>query len=132
MLKLPTIFMLIAASVLATVHVISLELHLYWKHLWLDIPMHALGGAVVALGIFTLHDLMPHFPRRFLYPVPVLLFVLVVALAWEVYELGIGIPIEDDFEIDTIVDIVMGMLGGIIGYVVGYSVSTLNLDRDYI
>ena len=130
MLKLPTIFMVISASILATVHIISLQLFLYWKHLWLDIPMHALGGAVIALGVFTLHDLIPKFPKRLLYPIPVLLFVLLVALGWEVYEIGIGIPVEDDFEVDTAIDIIMGMLGGVIGYIVGYSVSTLDLDED--
>ena len=85
MLKLPTIFFLIAGSILAVIHVISLELFLYWKYLWLDIPMHALGGAVVALGLFTLHDLWPRYPKRLLYPIPVLLLVLLVAMGWEVY-----------------------------------------------
>ena len=53
-------------------------------------------------------------------------------MGWEVYELGIGIPIEDDYEVDTIVDLIMGMLGGVLGYVVAFSVSSLNLDHDYI
>lgn len=130
MLKLPTILFLIAASILAVIHVVSLELFLYWKHQWLDIPVHALGGAVVALFFFTLHNLLPKYPARLLYPIPVLLLVLLVSLAWEVYELLIGIPIEDNYEVDTIVDLIMGMLGGIMGYTVGYAVSSLDLDEE--
>lgn len=130
MLKLPTIFFLISLTVLGVVHILSLELFLYWKYPGLDIPVHALGGATVALGLFSLHDLFPRYPARLLYPIPVLLLVLLVSLAWEVYELQIGIPIEADFEVDTIADLIMDMLGGIIGYVVGYSVSTLDLDEE--
>lgn len=128
MLKLPTIFFLITASVLAVVHVIALQLYLYWQYLWLDIPMHMMGGAMVALGVFALHDLIPKFPSRLLYPIPVLLFVLLGSLAWEVYEIQIGIPIEPNFKVDTIVDLIMDMLGGVMGYIVGYSVSELDLE----
>lgn len=128
--KLPTIFFLIAASILATVHILAIELFLYWRYPILDIPMHVLGGAVVALGLFALHDLFPKYPKRLLLPIPVLLLVLLVSMAWEVYELKIGFPIEDDFEIDTITDLIMDMLGGIIGYIVGYSVSSLDLDEE--
>lgn len=129
--KLSLIFFLIASSVMAVIHIIALELSLYWQIVWLDIPMHALGGATVALGIFAIHDLWEQFPSRLLYPIPVLLFVLMAALLWEVYEIGIGIPIEDNFEADTILDIVMDMLGGVIGYIVGYSVSSLEFEDDH-
>jgi len=130
MLKLPTIFFLISASVLLVIHVLSLELFLYWKYLWLDIPIHALGGAVMALLFFTVHDLFPKYPTRLMYPIPVLLLVLLIALAWEVFELRAGIPIEEDYEIDTIVDLIMGMLGALMGYIVGYSMSTLDLEEE--
>lgn len=92
--------------------------------------MHALGGAVVALLFFTLHDLVPAYPTRLMYPIPVLLLVLLVALLWEVYELQIGLPIESDYGVDTIVDLIMGMLGAVLGYIVGYAVSTLDLDEE--
>lgn len=116
---------------LVMIHVVALELSLYWKYLWLDIPMHALGGSVLALSLFAISDAFPRFPKRLLYPIPVLLLVLVGALFWEVFELGAGFPVEDDQGIDTAVDLIMGMLGGIIGYVVAYSVSSLDLDNDF-
>lgn len=131
---MPTIsivFFLISASVLAVIHVIALELYLYWQHLWLDIPMHMLGGATVALGIFALHDFTKKFPSRLLYPIPVLLFVLLVALSWEVFEIEAGIPIEANFAVDTMTDIIMDMLGGVIGYVVAYSISDFDIEQEY-
>ena len=124
-MKMNVILFLIASSILATVHIISLELFLYWRFLWLDIPMHALGGAVVALGAFAFSELGFPFLKRYLHLVPVLALVVVAALVWEVYELGIGIPIEDDFEIDTITDLVMGLVGGLIGYIVGSRMQSL-------
>lgn len=128
---LPIVFFLISASTLAVIHVLSLELYLYWQYLWLDIPMHMLGGATVALGVFALHDLISKFPSRLLYPIPVLLFVLIVALAWEVFEIEVGVPIEANFAVDTMIDLIMDMLGGVIGYVVAYSISNFDIEHDY-
>ncbi len=84
-------------------------------------PMHVIGGVVVALGIFTLHDLRLWVPKRYLRLLPIVLLVLLVAMAWEVYELMIGIPIEQDYVIDTITDLLMGLLGGALGYFIGNS-----------
>ncbi|MDA8596829.1 hypothetical protein N9L26_00650 [Candidatus Pacebacteria bacterium] len=117
--KLPTIFFLVAGSVLAVVHIIAIELVLYWKYWWFDLVMHFLAGAVLALLVFTLKDLRPSIPERWLKLAPVLGFVLVGGLVWEVYELGIGIPIENDFWLDTSIDIVMDLLGGLTGFFVG-------------
>lgn len=128
---LPVIFFLISASTLAGIHIISLELYLYWQHLWLDIPVHMLGGATVALGVFALHDLIPKFPSRLLYPIPVLLFVLMASLAWEVFEIEVGVPIAANFAVDTMIDLIMDMLGAVIGYVVAYSISTFDIENDY-
>lgn len=130
MLKLPTIIFLIAFFIMATLHVLAIELYLYWKHLWLDIPMHMLGGSVIALGMFAAHDLLRSFPKRLLYPIPVLLVVLMGSLAWEVFEIYAGVPIEANFAGDTTIDLVMDMLGGIVGYIVGYSLSSLDIDEE--
>ena len=81
--------------------------------------MHVLGGAVVALGVLTLYDFRVPIPKRWANLVPVVLMVIVVALLWEWYEILIGIPIEDDYEVDTIIDLIAGTVGGIIGYFVG-------------
>ena len=87
--------------------------------------MHFFGGTVVALGIFTLRDLRLVIPERWIAPLSVVLMVIVVAMVWEVYELFIGIPIEDNFVTDTLTDLCMGVLGGLVGYGVGINVRKL-------
>ena len=125
MLQLTTVFLLISGSILAVVHILALELFLYWRYWWFDIPMHVLGGVVVALGIFTLYDFLPKLPRQYLSLIPIISSVLIIALVWEVYQLLIGIPIEADYEVDTIIDLIMGTLGGVIGYLVATQVRIL-------
>ncbi|MFT5849727.1 MAG: hypothetical protein ACI9H6_000542 [Patiriisocius sp.] len=125
MLKLPTVFFLISFLILAVIHIIALQLSLYWAFSWFDIPMHFFGGAVVALGIFTLNDLRIVVPDRWLYTIPVVLLVILVAMVWEVYELLIGIPIEANYVVDTVVDLVLGALGGLVGYSIGTSIKKL-------
>ena len=87
--------------------------------------MHFFGGAVVALGIFTLNDVGLFIPERWLRLMPVVLLVLLIAMMWEVFELFIGVPIEDNYVADTIADLLLGMLGGAVGYSVGTSVKKL-------
>ena len=125
MIKLNTWFFILSAGMMSVIHYLALEMALYWHFWWFDIPMHFLGGAVVALGTFVLYDFSLPLPRRWLRPIPVLSVVLIVALIWEYYEVLIGIPIELDHELDTVTDIVMGLIGGISGYYVGRAVNSL-------
>ena len=124
MLQLTTIFFLIAFSLLAVIHYLALQLYLYWRLEWFDIPMHLFGGAVVALGIFTLKDLRI-IPKTWLSLRFVLLLVLLVAGVWELFELYTGIPIDNSYYFDTALDIIMGLAGGYVGYIVGKSLHRL-------
>jgi len=119
MIKQTTVLFLSLFALLAGVHIVALELFLYWKFSWFDIPMHFVGGAVVALGVFTLYDLHLFVPKRYLQLLPIVLLVFLVAMVWEVYELFIGVPIEDDYVVDTLTDLVMGLLGATVGYTIG-------------
>lgn len=125
MIKLNTWFFISAAALLSVVHFIALELALYWHIWWFDLPMHFLGGAVVALGIYVLYDFGVPLPKRWMRFIPVISAVFIVALIWEYYEVLIGIPIEDDHELDTTIDLAMGLMGGIVGLYVGRSIATL-------
>ena len=125
MLKLSTVFFLVLFSVLASIHIIALKLFLYWKFSWFDIPMHFLGGVVVTLGLFTLYDLKFLIKERHLQLFPVILIVFAVALAWEVYEILIGVPIDENYVIDTLTDLSMGLFGGLVGYSIGRSIKKL-------
>lgn len=118
MLQQTTIIFIIAASVLAVLHNISLQLFLYWRYAWLDIPMHVLGGAVVTLGWFTLYDfrvLKSTYWQRFLIIISI---VFLVAFGWELYEYCMLSTLPSDYYLDTVTDITMGLIGGSIGYIV--------------
>ena len=117
---LPVIFLLIASAVLAGVHWSALMLDLYWQYLWLDVPMHALGGAVVALIPFALVTLRVRLPERFLRLTPVLLLVLIVGLIWELFEHFTGATFAaQNYAFDTTLDLIFDLIGGYIGYIVG-------------
>lgn len=125
MLKLPTIFFLISFSLLAVLHIVALELFLYWRFWWFDIPMHFFGGSVVSLGLFTLRDLRLLVPERWIKILPIVLATLAIALSWEVFEIYIGVPIEANYVVDTLTDLSMGILGAVVGYSIGISVRKL-------
>lgn len=124
MLQVTTIFFLISLSVLATLHFIALQLSLYWYFSWLDIPMHAFGGMVLAFGIFTAYDLRV-IKKDWLQALPVWLLSLVCIFGWEVFKLYTGKVIDEAFVLDTIMDITIGSIGSMLGYYVAKSIRTL-------
>jgi len=87
--------------------------------------MHILGGIVIALAVFTLFDVHILRNRSLLSVATVLSVVLLAAIVWEVYEIGIGIPIEDGHWIDTSIDLVMGLSGGYIGWIIGKQIRNI-------
>lgn len=108
---------LLSGMVLAVLHFFSLELYLYWRYLWLDIPMHFLGGVTVALGYLTLRDFFPRWSPRLFSFYKTLAMVVLVAIVWEVFEVFIGVIFEEDrYVIDTSADLLLGSLGGAVGY----------------
>ena len=124
MLQITTILFLISLSVLAGIHFIAEYLFLYWKFPWLDIPMHAFGGIIISLGVFTLYDFKV-IPRRYIKLLAVWLIALVVILGWEVFKLFTGKVIDDTFVIDTVMDIVIGSVGSLVGYYVANNIRHL-------
>lgn len=126
MLKLTTVFFVLCLGMLAGIHILSLHFFLYWKFLWLDIPVHFFGGAIVALGLFTIGDFIREFPPRLLYVIPVMSGVIIIALAWELFEIFIGIPTNTPgYALDTIIDLVVGITGGFVGFLIGHSIRKL-------
>ncbi len=124
MLQLTTIFFLISFSLLAVIHYLAIKLFLYWQLVWFDMPMHFFGGAVVALGVYTLRDLRI-LPATFLKPFKVLVIVFLVACVWEVFEALAVIPVDEFDHIDTVIDLVFGLGGGYVGYLVGNRLHSL-------
>ena len=118
-IALPVIFLLIASSILAVIHASALALDLYWQYVWLDLPVHALGGAVVALIPFALVSLRVRIAEKWLSFSRVLFFVLIFGILWEVFEVLTGMTLADNYIFDTSLDILMDLIGGSIGYIVG-------------
>jgi uncharacterized BrkB/YihY/UPF0761 family membrane protein len=108
-------FFFAALILLAVVHVVALELYLYWKFPWFDIPMHLLGGISVALGYSILHTRLSPRLRTFSWYIAA---VLLVGIGWEIFEYAAGISLarEESFLLDTALDLCMDTLGGILGY----------------
>lgn len=107
----------VALCVLAVTHILAITFFLYWTYLWFDIPMHALGGMVVALGFLTFLGtrLDDGFQRGLL---ATLGAVFVVGILWEFFELAIGFPSsEANYVGDTALDFVMNLVGASVGYV---------------
>ena len=118
-MRLPVILLLLTVVVFGTVHFLALEMYLYWQYLWFDIPMHFLGGTVVALTLFALRALGVPLPPMMLQFWYVLFFVLIAGIAWELLDLLGDIMVEKNYLPDTILDLLMDLIGGTVGYFVG-------------
>jgi len=85
---------------------------LYWKLPWFDVMMHFLGGVLVAvLTLFVLRVRGVVDWKRIV--VTVLLSLLVVGVAWEVFEYAMGVMDAslDGYVLDTTTDLIMDIFG---------------------
>lgn len=83
--------------------------YLYWRYVWLDVPMHLLGGLTIGVFLVPLiGNFKPH-----LY---VLGFVA-IAVGWEVFEYMLVARREANFVFDTALDLLMDAVGGTLAYV---------------
>ena len=112
-----------AFSFPATVYLVNQfifnPLGLYVQYYWFDIPMHFIGGSVVALGYLSARDFIPKLPRRLFVFVPTIIFVFSIAILWELFELVAGITMQNGYMVDTVADVIFGLIGGSVGYFVG-------------
>lgn len=96
------------ALTMAVVQQYALQYYWYWTYWWLDIAMHVAGGVVLGLLVAIYGS------QRF---VLVLGGVLIIGIAWEVFEFVLGLSVtEPNFVSDTVVDLVMDLLGGSLAY----------------
>lgn len=101
---------LILSALLAALHIWALEDFLYWRFVWLDIPIHFLGG--LALGAFFAAFLNAWRPVVFL------LACVAILIGWEVFEYLIDNVREANYAFDTALDLLMGTFGMLIAYTV--------------
>jgi hypothetical protein len=111
---------------LACFHAVALTFSLYYIYLWLDMPMHVLGGVTIALGYqssYVFKKYTAYFPHTFLATVAA---ALIIGGGWELYEYVVGLMTGGIFSAtDTLKDIVMDCVGGAVGFIVAKAIRTL-------
>jgi len=99
---------LLLSALLAVSHIWAMADFLYWKYVWLDVPVHLLGG--LAIGVFVAALLNAWKPLSFL------LLAAVLIIGWEVFEYFLGPLREANYVFDTAIDLLMGTIGALIAY----------------
>lgn len=111
----PFLFFIVTLSVLALAHLMALRFELYWTYVWLDVPMHLLGGAAIAFGVLMC---APQYARgsRVHATGAVVGAALLIGIGWEVFEWWIGaIEAEHAPVLDTTIDLVANLVGALFG-----------------
>lgn len=103
--------------VIAGLHITAQQFFFYWTFWWYDIMMHGLGGLLI--GLMTAWVIA--FPAHGILPLPssltIILVVLSVGIAWEVFEYVVGANVFyssfGSYALDTISDIAMDVAGAL-------------------
>jgi len=102
---------------IAVVHIVALEMALYWRFNWLDLFIHFLGGMWVSL--FSLSVLYQFGFQKTHLQLKVFIAVFTISIGWEVFELISGVPRESNFVFDTSLDLLMDGIGAFAGFMTG-------------
>src|SRR3989344_6737965 len=98
--------------IFGALHLIAQPLSLYWTYWWFDIMMHFLGG--FSGGLLVLWYLGPS--RSFQVIFITISCVLIVGIAWEIFEFVFELTQPIDYWQDTAFDIVNDIVGAVIAY----------------
>ena len=93
--------------VLAMLHFIAEAFYLYWTLWWFDIVMHLLAG--FSGGLVVLWFLGPF--NIFKSLIFTLICVLVVGIAWEIFEYAYDLIQAIDYWQDTMLDLIFDVVG---------------------
>ena len=88
--------------------------HLYYEIPWLDIPMHLMGG----FGVASLALSIARYKKYTLSFRAMLFVFFIVAIGWELYELGHDIVSNQEWGgwSDTLSDLFNGAIGAVSSY----------------
>ena len=125
------IFTFILILIIAILHELALNFFLYWKFWWFDILMHFLGGlwiGLISLWFYFLSGYVKYTKKRITF-IFVLssVSVLVVGIAWELFELLVEFDFSSEYLFDTISDLILDILGALTA-----SIILINIDRKEI
>lgn len=97
---------------IAFLQLLAATYYLYWEFWWYDIMMHLLGGLFIGLSfLWVLYFEVPHIKNRIPVFATTFFVVLVVGIAWEVFEYVTGMYNAKNYNIDTTLDLAMDMVG---------------------
>ena len=102
---------------IALVHNAAQAFSLYWLFSWLDILMHFLGGIFIGLSTlwFFFESGYVSIERNLRNIARVTAAAIIgIGIGWEIFEVVAGIPIEDNYVLDTIIDVGMDILGSFV------------------
>lgn len=94
-------------------HFFFKKAELYWNFLWLDIPMHLVGGFLIML---TWAVWFGGWRRKAFYGFGGWVVLLGGMVSWEIYEWLIGETTYPRATVDTIADLLNGLVGGLVAY----------------
>ena len=101
------------------------KFYLYWTLHWFDSVLHFISGVCIAVGGISTWLLIfnngNHSKKRIL--TIGLLFVAIIGILWEFFELRFGITSLSDgihYATDTTLDVFLDMLGGFLGSLYSY------------
>lgn len=120
--------------IIGTTHMLGVVYFWYWKFLWLDAPMHFLGGlwvGLITLLIASLFIKRPETVKRFNIILLAVGSAIVVGILWEVFEYAFGISLASHsvFIRDTVTDLILDSVGGLVAGIYGYSILKKTFDR---
>lgn len=99
---------LLLSALIAFLQNYAIAHFLYWRYPWFDVPMHLLGGVVVAV---TLVAVLPRLQK-----LAFLAALAAVFVGWEVFEYAFGIPRESNYVFDTALDLLNDSIGASMVY----------------
>ncbi len=116
-------------------HIFATIYHLYWLFPWFDVPMHFLGGFLLAMIYFWINPkieianpCLGKMPKWLVSMVFILSFVILIGVLWEFYEFlhdfylltGGKISVFQNSFADTIKDLFFDLVGGTAAFAVFY------------
>ena len=109
---------LVLAVVMTVLHVSAYRYSLYFTVEWFDLLMHFLGGLLVGSSVGWLLRFEVPIGIRSSLPTfwIITVGVLLVAIAWEVFEFVAGITLSTGYQQDTLQDVVLGVVGALVAY----------------
>ncbi len=109
---------ILMSGVFALTHYLAVLGSLYYYYWWFDLPMHFWGGCLLTLGFHSFATLKT-FKYETTYKL-LLIFLLVVTLAWEIFEWQIGLGDIINPLREALKDMAVGFSGGLLTHLALY------------